>query len=102
MPLCVCSLESGKQPSPYGDYGNITEYDKLYQNRNKISKVDRGSSMKQEGCKRLELKQNGMQVILEFPRNSEQEEKIKREVKEILSGILREYLIKNSITSQKS
>ena len=53
--------------------------------------------MKQEGCKRLELKQNGMQVILEFPRNSEQEEKIKREVKEILSGILREYLIKNSI-----
>ena len=58
--------------------------------------------MEQEGCKRLELKQNGMQVILEFPRNSEQEEKIKREVKEILSGILQEYLVKHPATVQES
>lgn len=28
-------------------YGNIAEYDKLFQNGNKISKVNRGSSMKQ-------------------------------------------------------
>ena len=34
--------------------------------------------MKQEDCKRLERKQNGMQVILEFPRKPENEEDIKR------------------------
>ncbi len=51
--------------------------------------------MKQEDCRRLERKQNGMQVILEFPRKSEREEEIKREVKGILSAILQEDLIKN-------
>lgn len=71
---------------------NVSEYDKLFQNRNKISKVARGSSMKQEDCKRLELSQNGIQVILEFPKETKNEENIKREVKEILSGILQEHL----------
>lgn len=75
--------------------GNVPEYDKLFRNRNRINKVGRGSSMKQEDCKRLERKQNGMQVILEFPRKSEKEENIKREVKGILSIILQEHLIKN-------
>ncbi len=81
---------------------NVSEYDKLFLNRNRINKVDRGSSMKQEDCKCLELKQNGVRVILEFPRKSENEEKIKREVKEILSGILQEHLTKISVTIQKS
>lgn len=51
--------------------------------------------MRQDDCKRLELEQNGMQVVLEFPTESENEENIKREVKEILSHILQEYLTKN-------
>lgn len=57
--------------------------------------------MKQEGCKRLERKQNGMQVILEFPRKSEKEEdlkkeeNVKREVKGVLFIILQEHLKKN-------
>ncbi len=82
-------------------HGNAPEYDKLFQNRNRINKVGRGSSMNQEDWKRLERKQNGMKVILEFPRKSEREEDIKneenmeREVKGVLSIVLQEYLMKN-------
>lgn len=54
--------------------------------------------MKQEDCKYLQRKQNGMQVILQFPRKSQHEERIKREVKEILFEILQEYLMKNFLT----
>ncbi len=91
----------------YSSQSNIGEYDKLFRNKNRINKVGRGISMKQEGCKCLERKQNGVQVILEFPRKPEneedikKEEKTKREVKEILSGILQEHLLKNSILIQK-
>ncbi len=48
--------------------------------------------MKQEEYQRLELEQNGMQVVLEFPTESGNDEKIKREVKEML---LQEQLTKN-------
>ena len=64
--------------------------------------------MEQEGCKYLERGQNGMQEILKFPEKPEEEEgikneeKIKREVKEILSGILQEYLVKHPATVQES
>ncbi len=66
-----------------------------------LSNIDRGSFMKQEDFNYLERKKNGMQVILKFPRNSEHEEEIKREAKEILSGILQEHFMKNSVTIQK-
>lgn len=39
-----------------------------------------------------------MQVILQFPRKSQHEERIKREVKEILFEILQECLMKNFLT----
>ena len=39
--------------------------------------------MDQEGCKRLEREQNGIQLILEFPEGLEEEETIKKEVKDI-------------------
>lgn len=55
--------------------------------------------MKQEECKRLKLKRNNMQVILEFPKKSEHEENIKKEVKEILSHILQDYLTKDTYYS---
>lgn len=57
--------------------------------------MQQGSFMKQEKYQRLELEQNGRQVVLEFPKESGNDEKIKREVKEILSHILQEYFIKN-------
>lgn len=78
-------------------YGNVSEYDKLFQNRNRVSKFDRGRSLvKQEDCKHLELKQNNFQVILEFPKESKNEENIKMEVRGILAGILQEHLTKIS------
>ncbi|MEY8234744.1 hypothetical protein AALA36_03330 [Lachnospiraceae bacterium 66-29] len=51
--------------------------------------------MKQEKYQRLELEQNGMQVVLEFPTESGNDEKIKKEVKEILFHVLQEYFTKN-------
>lgn len=74
--------------------GRIPEYDKPFHNRNKINNFDTDISMGQEGYEHLERKQNNMQLILEFPKKPENEETIKREVKEILSGILLEYLKK--------
>jgi len=51
----------------------------------------------QEGdYRQMEMEQNGMQVILKFPKVSNDEERVKREVKEILSNILQEQLIKIS------
>lgn len=52
--------------------------------------------MKQEEYRRSELEQNGMQVLLEFPKESEHDDNIKKEVREILAHILQEYLTKNS------
>lgn len=50
--------------------------------------------MKQGDCDCLEESQNNLQVILEFPKESLNEENTKREVKGILSGILQENLKK--------
>ena len=57
--------------------------------------MQQGSFMKQEKYQRLELEQNSMQVVLEFPTESGNDEKIKREVKEMLFHILQEQLTKN-------
>lgn len=48
--------------------------------------------MKEEDCRQIQTAQNNMQVILKFPKKPYNEENIKKEVKEILSGILREQL----------
>lgn len=42
-----------------------------------------------EGCRQIELEQQGMKVILEFPERSEHEN-VTQEVKRILSEVLRE------------
>lgn len=75
---------------------NTCEYDKPFQNSNIISKNNRGNSMQEEDCRQMEMEQNGMRVILKFPKVSNNEEHVKREVKEILSNILQEQLIKIS------
>lgn len=72
-------------------YGN-TEYNKPSQNNNNIIKLNRRSSMNQNEYNCLELKQNNMHIILEFPKEPEKEEHIKREVKGILSNILQEHI----------
>jgi hypothetical protein len=75
---------------------NTCEYDKQYPNNNKLNISDRGYLMKQEDFRRLERKQNDMNVTLEFPKEPEKEENIKREVKGILSNILQEHITKIS------
>lgn len=51
-------------------------------------------NQKEYNC--LELKQNNMHIILEFPKEPEKEEIIKKEVKGILSDILQEHITKIS------
>ena len=48
--------------------------------------------MKNKEYRQFEMEQNGMQIILEFPRKSKEEESIRKEVREILSDILQEDL----------
>ncbi len=75
---------------------NTCEYDKQYPNNNKLNISDRGRLMKQKDFSHLEQKQNDMNVILEFPKEPENEENIKREVKGILSNLLQEHITKIS------
>ncbi len=51
--------------------------------------------MQEEEYKQFEIKQNGMTIILEFPKKPVGEETIKKEVKSVLSYVLQEYLEKN-------
>ena len=48
--------------------------------------------MKEKDCRQVEMVQSNMRVILQFPKESEKDEHTKKEVKEILSGILKEQL----------
>lgn len=50
--------------------------------------------MKEEDCRQMEMVQNNIRVILRFPKESNKDEHVKGEVKEILSGILKEQLAK--------
>lgn len=52
--------------------------------------------MEQDDFKKVEVMQGSMKIILEFPRQSEQDETIKREVRFILSSTLQEHLQKIS------
>lgn len=44
----------------------------------------------------LETQQEGYKVVLEFPKQPENEEAIKQEIKRILASALQEYLRKSS------
>lgn len=46
--------------------------------------------MKKADYRQWEAEQNGIQIILEFPERSEEEENIIKEVRQILSGLLRD------------
>lgn len=73
-------------------YGNTCECDKISPNSNRIRKNNRGSSMKEENYEQLEMEHGGMQMILKFPKEQKGEEHIKKDVKQILSNILQEYI----------
>ncbi len=42
--------------------------------------------------RQVEMKRNGMQVIMKFPKDSKNEKDIRREAKELLFHIFQEYL----------
>lgn len=52
--------------------------------------------MERENYRRVEMQQDIMQVILEFPTKQEDDGGIKEEVKQILIDILQDYITKNS------
>ena len=77
-------------------YDKNCECDKLFHNNNSISKINKAVFMNNHDGNQSETMQNSIQLILEFPEKSNDEEYIKHEIKQILSNILLEYLEKIS------
>lgn len=69
------------------------ECNKLSPNNNVISNINAEQSMQNKEYKQLEMKQDGMKVILEFPEDSKNEDSIE-EVKLILKDLLQEHIEK--------
>ncbi len=62
-----------------------------------VRKANQEIFMKEEDYTKVEVEQKDMQIILKFPKKSNYEEDtIKKEVKQILSDMLQEYLTKTS------
>lgn len=75
---------------------NKTECDKLPSNNIVKNDIDVELSMTNTTYQQLETNQGGYKVVLEFPKQSENEESIKQEVKLILASALQERLRKSS------
>lgn len=73
-----------------------TTCDKFSNDKIVVSNSIMRDTMKQDNFKKVEVMQGSMKVILEFPKQSEQDETIKREVRSILSSTLQEHLQKIS------
>ena len=73
-----------------------TTCDKFSNDKIVVSNSIMRDTMKQDNFKKVEVMQGSMKVILEFPKQSEQDETIKREVRFILSSTLQEHLQKIS------
>lgn len=76
-------------------YGNA-ECDKPFQNINERNRLNRKKFMNQKEYNHVEQELNNLHIILEFPKEPEKEELIKKEVKGILSNILQEHITKIS------
>lgn len=63
---------------------------------NEINGLNRNKSMNHKEYNHVEQELNSIHITLEFPKEPENEENIKREVKVILSNILQEHLSKIS------
>lgn len=62
-----------------------------------VSKTNQRIFMKEEDYRKVKIEREGMQMILKFPKKSnDEEDNIKKEVKQILSNMLQEYLAKSS------
>lgn len=83
-------------------YRKDYEYDKPLKNNFVISKTRKGNNMNKENYRCPKMEQNGMTVIFVLPEQSREEEShsmdtsTKKEIREILSHVLKEYLTTQS------
>lgn len=73
-----------------------SECDKSPSNIIVPSRIIVRSSMNHNSYQQYEMKRGGMKVTLEFPKQSQDDEKVKQEVKSILASALQEQLQKIS------
>lgn len=69
---------------------NKTTYDKQIGNKMVEMAVSARKSMTDKKYDTIKIKRNGMQISFEFPPKSARDELIEREVKDIISGELKE------------
>lgn len=69
---------------------NKTTYDKQVGNKMVEMAVSARKSMTDKKYDTIKIKRNGMQISFEFPPKSARDELIEREVKDIISGELKE------------
>lgn len=71
-------------------YRKKREYDKPLLNNLVMNKNHKGHSMDKENHYCFETKQDGIRMILEFPKKKRTEEDIKSDIKHILTGVLKQ------------
>lgn len=75
-------------------YGKNHECNKPFPNIHVMNKIRKGNSMDKANYSYLEMEQKGMTVTFVFPIKNEKEEYTKKEIKNILTGVLQQYLTK--------
>lgn len=68
------------------------EYELNARNKNKIKAMQTGATMQAEYDQIVMEDVSGMKICLEFPKNTERDERVEQEVKAILSDELRDSL----------
>lgn len=87
--MSVYTILENYNPFPYR---KKQEYDKLCSNTLVMKKIRKGNNMDKENYRYFETEQNGMTVTFVLPEQSSEEECIKKDVKDILSDVLKKYL----------
>lgn len=77
----------------------IIVWDKTLPNRNIIIHISSGISMSSTLYQETKYQKDGITIVLEFPKQSEQTDNLLQEIRSILAISLREQLQKNLITS---
>lgn len=80
----------------------IIVWDKTLPNRNIIIHISSEISMNSTLYQETKYQKDGITIVLEFPKQSEQADNLYQEIRSILSSALREQLQKNLMTSTDS
>lgn len=95
---CVMNSKITTLPGNPDEYSgsSINECDKSARNIYVISSKLTEQAMSESSYKKLEAEREGFKVIIEFPDNSDEEAVIHEEIKQILSNLLQEQMMKIS------